>query len=76
MTEKRQPKRGSKIHFLKVFVFLQKYFEPQHLLPHMKIESKIGILGKTISILHRQMTEQLSIEVDEKMVKNQKKCIF
>ena len=36
--------------------------------------SKIGksYLGKTISILHRQMTEQLSIEVDAKNVTEDK----
>ena len=38
----------------------------------MKIESKKGVLGEKISILHRQMTEQLSFEVDIKMVKNRK----
>ena len=30
--------------------------------------SKISYLGKQISILHRQMTEQLSFEVDVKNV--------
>ena len=54
------------MHVLKCIFLLQKYFEPQKVLPQVKIES----------ILHRQMSEQLSNEVDEKMVKKRKKCIF
>ena len=59
------------MHFIYPQIFWTKYF-----LPHVKIESKISVLGGKISILHRQMTEQLSFEVDEKMVKKQEKCLF
>ena len=33
---------------------------------HMKIKSKISDLGTKINFLHRQMTEQMSFEVDVK----------
>ena len=36
--------------------------------PHVKIKSKISCLGKQNSILHRQMTDQLSFEVDVKNI--------
>ena len=43
----------------------------------VKIESKISVLGeKKICFLHRQMTEQLSFEVDEKIVKKSEKVHF
>jgi len=45
---------------------LQKYFGPPKILAHIKIESKIRYLGKIIVILHRQMTEQMSFEIDVK----------
>ena len=65
------------MHFWKCIFLLQKYFGPQICSPYVKIESKISVLGEKISILHRQMTEHwLSFEVDEEIVKNQKKCIF
>ena len=32
----------------------------------MKIESKISDFGTQINVLHRQMTEQMSFEVDVK----------
>ena len=39
----------------------------------MKIESKISYLGTQINILHRQMTDQMSFEVDvKKMIKHRK----
>ena len=52
---------------------LQKYFGPPKVLPHVKIKDKISYLGQTISIIHRQMTEQLSFEVD---VRNGQKVHF
>ena len=63
-------KKSEKVHFLKCIFVLQKYFGPQKCLPHVKIKSKISYLGKKNSILHRQMTEQLSFEVDVKNVTN------
>ena len=50
-----------KIHFL-----LQKSFGPPKFLAHIKIESKISDLGTKMNILHRQMTEKMSLEVDVK----------
>ena len=52
------------------------HFATQFFLAHVKIKNKISDLGFEISILHRQMTEQMPFEVDVKMVKNWKKCIF
>ena len=52
----------------KVIFLLQMYFATQFVLAQVKIISKISYLGKQISILHRQMTEQLLIEVDVKNV--------
>ena len=49
--------------------------DPQ-IFSHIKFESKISDLGTVIRILHRQMTEQMSFEIDVKMVKNWKKCTF
>ena len=54
------------MHFLKCIFLLQKYFGPPNFFAHIKIESKIHYLGKKISILHRQMTEQMSFEIDVK----------
>jgi len=59
--ENRQ--KSEKVHFLKCTFWPQKYFGPQKFLAHVKIKSKLSYLGKKISILHRQMTEQLSFEV-------------
>ena len=56
------------MHFFKCIFVLQKYFGPPKFLAQVKIKSKISYLGKQISILHRQMTEQLSFEVDVKNV--------
>jgi len=55
-----------KMHFLKCMSLLQKYFGPPKFLAHMKIESKISDLGTKINILHRQMTEKMSLEVGVK----------
>jgi len=52
------------------------HFATQFFLAHMKFKSKISYLGKRNSRIHRQMTEQWLSEVDEKMVKNRKKCTF
>ena len=49
--------KSEKVHFLKCIFFLQKYFEPQIFLHHMKFKSKISYLGKTNSILPKKMTE-------------------
>jgi len=46
------------------------HFATQFILAHMKIESKISDLGTKISILPRQMTEQMPFDVYVKMVKN------
>ena len=61
--------------------FLQKYFGPPNFFAHIKFESKIHYLGKRISILHRQMTEQMSFEIDVKNGQKSEKvhflnCIF
>ena len=42
----------------------------------MKIESKISDLGTNIGILHRQMTEQMSFEVDVKNHQKLEKSVF
>ena len=45
---------------------LKKSFGPPKFLAHIKIESKISDLGKKNYILHRQMTEKMSLEVGVK----------
>ena len=73
--------KSEKMHFLKCIFLLQKYFWAPIFFAHIQIESKISDLGERISILHGQMTEQMSSEVD---VKNGQKsgkvhflkCIF
>ena len=42
----------------------------------MKIESKISDLGTKNNFLHRQMTEQMSFEVDVKNDQKQEKVHF
>ena len=68
--------KSDKVHFLKCIFWLQKYLGPPKFFAHIKIESKIRYLGKRIGILHRQMTEQMSFELDVKNGQNQKKSIF
>ena len=51
------------MHFFAPNVLCNSFF-----LAQVKIKSKISYLGKQISILHIQMTEQLSLEVDVKNV--------
>ena len=70
MTEKMSLEVGvkkwskiGKVHFLKCTFLLQMHFATKKKLVHMKIKNKISYLGKIISILHRQMTEQLSFEI-------------
>jgi len=62
--------------FLKCTFLVQMHFDTQYFLAHVIIKNKISYLGFEISILNRQMTEQMPFEVDVKMVKNWKKCIF
>ena len=57
---KKRSKIG-KVHFLKCTFLLQMHFATKKL-AHMKIKNKISYLGKRMSILHIQMTEQLSFE--------------
>ena len=73
MTEKIafevRPKKGKKL--LKV-IFLKSIFWPlaplggQKKLYHIKFKSKISYLGEKISILPKQMAEQLSVDVNVK----------
>ena len=42
----------------------------------MKIESTISDLGTKINFLHRQMTEQMSFEVDFKKLSKIRKSAF
>ena len=44
------------------------HFVTQFFLAHVKFKSKISYLGKGISRIHRQMTEQWSFEVTVKNV--------
>ena len=60
-------KQSKKVHFFKYIFVLQKYFGLPKCLPHVKIKSKISYLGQQISIIHRQITEQLSFEIDVRM---------
>ena len=62
--------------FLKCTFLVQMHFDTQYFLAHVIIKNKISYLGFEISILNRQMTEQMPFEVDVKMVKNWKKGIF
>jgi len=50
--------------------FAPKIFWTSKFLAHMKIESTISDLGTKINFLNREMTEQMSFEVD---VKNDQK---
>ena len=50
-------KNPKKVDFLKCIYLLRKIFSTKIYLTHVKINSKIGILGKKITILHRQMTK-------------------
>ena len=68
--------KSEKVHFLKCIFLLQKYFGPPNFFAHIKIESKIHYLGKRISILHRQMTEQMSFEIDVKNGQKSEKVHF
>ena len=55
---------------------LKKYFGPPKFLGHIKIESKISDLGTKINILHRQMTEKMSLEIDVKNGQKSEKVHF
>ena len=55
--------KSEKVHFLKCTFLLQMQFATKKKLAHVKIKNKISYLGKRISILHIQMTEQLSFEI-------------
>ena len=59
-------KKSEKIHFSKCIFMLQKYFLPQKYLAHVKIKSKLMMIGKKNSIIPKKMTEQWSFEVDVK----------
>ena len=54
-------KKSEKSHFKKC----KNILDPK-ILAHIKIESKISDLGTKINILHRQMTEKMSLEVGVK----------
>ena len=71
MTEKIafevRPKKGKK---LQKVIFLKSIFWPlgplggQKKICHLKFKSKISYLGKKSSILPKQMTEQMAVEVE------------
>ena len=57
-------------------LFGPKVFWTPIFLSLVKNKSQNGYLGEKISILHKQMTEKLSFEVNLEIVKNPKKMHF
>ena len=58
--------KSEKVHFLKYTFLVQMHFATNFFLAHVKFKSKISYLGKGISRIHRQMTEQWSFVVTVK----------